>query len=79
MTPFRDVPGMLAPKFPEAMAALAMARAEVQTYFLHTGLVGAGMQLIPILLSVVTTLDIGSGPVYRVISQRIGPKLQNSR
>mgnify|MGYP007045335506 CR=1 FL=1 len=29
--------------------------------------VGLGMQLIPILLSIVTTLHIGSGPVYRVI------------
>ena len=35
----RDVPGMLAPKFPEVMAALAMAQAEVRTYFLHAGLV----------------------------------------
>ena len=35
----RDVPGMLAPKFPEVMAAMAMAQAEVRTYFLHAGLV----------------------------------------
>ena len=35
----RDVPGLLAPKFPEVMAALAMTRGEVQTYMIHAALV----------------------------------------
>ena len=33
-----------------------------------------GMQLIPILLSIVPTLYIGSGPVYRVISTTYRPQ-----
>ena len=32
---FRDVPGLIAPKFPMALAALAMAQAEVRYYFAH--------------------------------------------
>jgi NCK-associated protein 1 len=32
---FKDVPGLLAPKFPMVMAALAMAKAEVTYYFIH--------------------------------------------
>ena len=32
---FRDVPGLLAPKFPMAVSALAMAQAEIRYYFAH--------------------------------------------